>query len=653
VRFQILPPPQSTFVTIAVLSPDGRQIAFDAPGPDGRVLLWVRSLDSLDARPLPGTEGASPGPFWSPDSRSLAFGVNRLPGRLMRIAASGGPPQKLCEYTGGFREGAWGPDGVVLFGATSGGLWRVSETGGAPSLVTKIDPSRREAQHAGPVFLPDGRHFLYHRASPMPEHRGIYIGSLDAKPEEQNTARLLVSDSDPIYVPPSASGPGSILFLREGTLFLQSFDGKSTLAGDAVAIAEDVGNTGSYGWFSVSAAGGLAYRTGSETGRAIELVWFDRQGNRVGMVGPRFEMGAGIVVLSPDGKRVVITRAEATRSSEVGSVRGAHIWIADVSRGIFSPLGTGDGIATAPAISPDGRVAFSSTRNGAVGDLYWISASGVGVAEPLLVKSPTVKHPNDFSPDGRFLIYDDHTAQRQDLWILPTEPQPGGAERKPIPFLVTEADETFGQFSPDGKWIAYCSDESGLREVYVQGFAPEKVPAAAVGKWTISTAGGDKPRWRADGKELYYLALDGKMMAVPVKIESVFEPGVASVWETAQSVIRPPAAAFLAVATAYNLNPAFLVAAGLLGGGLALTTHGTKLGLRYAVDSSPEPVTNGIANMAELGTVASIGVFIWSHPYLTLTVAILVLILLILVVRRIVITLRKLLRGEWGRDVKA
>lgn len=143
-----------------------------------------------------------------------------------------------------------------------------------------------------------------------------------------------------------------------------------------------------------------------------------------------------------------------------------------------------------------------------------------------MLKSPTVKHPNHVSPDGRFLIYDDHTAQRQDLWMLPLEASSTG-DRKPIPFLVTQADETSGQFSPDGRWTAYSSDESGRREVYVQGFAPDRVPAAAVGKWQISTAGGDKPRWRRDGRELYYIALDGKMMAVPVKIGPVFEPGVA------------------------------------------------------------------------------------------------------------------------------
>jgi Tol biopolymer transport system component len=216
-------------------------------------------------------------------------------------------------------------------------------------------------------------------------------------------------------------------------------------------------------------------------------------------------------------------RTDATYSSAVA----ARTWTAEIARGIFSRLNPGEGTEAMGPVSPDGRVAFSSTLNGAVGDMYWMSASGAGSPEPLLLKSPTVKHPNDFSPDGRFLIFDDHTAQRQDLLILPIEAPAGGGEQKPIPFLVTAADETFGQFSPDGKWIAYSSDESGRREVYVQGFAPDRVPAAAAGKWQISTAGGDKPRWRPDGRELYYIAPDRKMMAVPVKTGPPFEPGVA------------------------------------------------------------------------------------------------------------------------------
>jgi Tol biopolymer transport system component len=179
-----------------------------------------------------------------------------------------------------------------------------------------------------------------------------------------------------------------------------------------------------------------------------------------------------------------------------------------------SPTDT-DGVA-----SPDGKVAFSYTG----GDIYWTGASGGGAPE-LLVKSPYIKHPNDISLDGRFLIYDEHHPTRmQDLYVVSLAAA-GGADRKPIPFLVTNADETFAQFSPDGKWVAYSSDESGQREVYVQGFDPTRVPAKGAGKWLIS-AGGDKPRWRRDGKELYYLALDGKMMAVPIKTTSVFEPGL-------------------------------------------------------------------------------------------------------------------------------
>ena len=528
IRFQIPPPEATTFASTGVLSPDGRRIAFEAPGPDGRAILWVRSLDALDARPLPGTEGAIAGPIWSPDSRFLAFGVNGFPGRLKKVDATGGPPQTMCEYNGGYREGAWNAEGVILFGASSTGLLRVSDSFGPASLVTKIDASRQEIQHAGPAFLPDGHHFLYHRASRVAENSGIYLGSLDATPESQSTTRLVATDSDPVYVPSSSSSEGFLLFLREGSLMAQAFDGRSQLKGDAIPIAEDVGNLGSYGWFSASPTGALAFRTGRASAATVELLWFDRQGKRLGQLGPRLEYGASGVQLSPDGKRVAVTKGEATvLSGALGSIQGTRAWTAELARAIFSRVNPGEGTESDALVSPDGHIAFTATLTlNAIGDLYWMPAGGVGAPEPLLVRSPTVKHPNGFSPDGRFLIYDDHTAQRQDLWILPIEPSPSG-ERKPIPFLVTQADETFGQFSPDGKWIAYSSDESGRREVYVQGFAPDRVPAAAVGKWQISTAGGDKPRWRRDGTELYYIAPDRKMMAVPVKLGPPFEPGVA------------------------------------------------------------------------------------------------------------------------------
>jgi Tol biopolymer transport system component len=263
-------------------------------------------------------------------------------------------------------------------------------------------------------------------------------------------------------------------------------------------------------------------------------VWFDRTGKRVGQVGPAAAY-QNTIQLSPDGRRVVAVRADPSRAGTSKSpdgllflrFGGARIWIAETARGVFGPLSSDNASQDSPVISADDRVAYTSTANGAIGDLYLTSASGIGASEPLIVKVNTPKHANDFSPDGRYLIYDDHHAtQRQDLYALPLQAGPGG-ERKPIPFVVTPADETLARFSPDGRWVAYSSDETGRREIYVQGFAPGRVPATAVGKWTISAAGGNIPRWSRDGRELYYLSPDRKLMAVPIKPGNEFEPGVA------------------------------------------------------------------------------------------------------------------------------
>ena len=224
--------------------------------------------------------------------------------------------------------------------------------------------------------------------------------------------------------------------------------------------------------------------------------------------------------LSADGRTVSVVR------SEEGSQ--GHVWTADVLRGIFSVLYRGDSFESSMVMTPDNRVIFSGTIAETVGDMYAMPVGGVGMPEALITKSQTVKHPNDVSADGRFLVFDDHTALRQDLWILPLQAAGGSSAQKPFPFLVTSADETFEQFSPDGRWITYSSDESDRREVYVQRFAPDRTPAAAVGKWQISTDGGDKPRWSADGRELFYLAPDRKLMAVPIKSGATLEPGVAA-----------------------------------------------------------------------------------------------------------------------------
>jgi Tol biopolymer transport system component len=529
-RFQIQPPERAPFVNGIVLSPSGREFVFPARGPDGRLTLWVQSIGSLAARPIPGTEGISYTPFWSPDGRFVVFGENGFPGQLKKVDVGGGTVQTIAEYAGVYRGGDWSAGGDILF-AAGGGVWHIAASGGTPGQVTKTDPSRTEGVHSSPVFLTGGRTFVYLKSSEIPEAQGLYTGSLESAPDSQSGTRLADADSGAVFVPPSSGSAGFLLFLRQGTLVAQALDERRQVSGEALTIAEDVGNTTGYGWFSASAAGALAYRTGRAGAGTVELVWFDRPGKRIGQLGPRMDVAASGVSLSPDGKRVAVTRLDSGRigsSAGVGGVQArSRIWIADLARGIFSRMSQSDDVQSSPAMTPDGRVVFSTTLNAAIGDLYWMPADGTGVPVPLIAKSPTVKHPNDVSPDGRFLIYDDHTSQRQDLFVIPLESPPSGGERKPIPFLVTPADETFGQFSPDGKWIAYASNESGVPEVYVRGFAPDRVPAAAFGKWQVSTAGGDKPRWSHDGEELYYIALDRKLMAVPVKIGSRFEPGVA------------------------------------------------------------------------------------------------------------------------------
>jgi Tol biopolymer transport system component len=410
---------------------------------------------------------------------------------------------------------------VIIAGTNRTGLFQISEAGGAPVPLTALDSSRQEISHGNPAFLPDGRHFIYSRFSASRGNSGTYIGSLDAKPEQQDGKRLAGPVSGAIYAPAAEpnSEAGYLLFERERSLMAQPFDpSRLVLRGDAIAVGEDL-NAGGSPSYSASATGVLVFRTGSGVEANTRLIWFDRQGKQLGQFGPPAIHNNG--VYSADGNRVVVSQAD------LGEAGIAHIWIAD-QRAVFSRLNPGDTPDTAGVLSPDGRIAFTFAPAGAVGDLYWRLANGAGQAE-LLFKSPTVKHTNHWSLDGRFLIYDDHhPTQRQNLWIIPMGQEVrSGSERKPIPFLVTPADETFGQFSPDGKWVAYDSDESGRREVYVQGFAPDRVPAAAGGKWTISSGGGNKPRWRRDGKELFYIALDGKMMAVPVNTTSAtFEPGI-------------------------------------------------------------------------------------------------------------------------------
>jgi Tol biopolymer transport system component len=498
---------------VSSVSPDGRRLAFAATGPDQRWVIWVRSLDTLDARRLPGTEGVGRGPslFWSPDSRFIGFASGR---QLKKVDASGGPPQSLCDIEGIFAGGTWAPDGTILFATPSPqgrSLMWVRESGGAAAPLTIA--SAKGAPPLYPSFLPDGRHFLYLLPTGSNSGQaGIYVGSFDAGATTEN-GQPLVTVGFPnlaVFAPSPDPGFGYILYGRDDTLNAMPFDARHLKpVGAAVPVAQGVQlNSGTV--FSVSSNGVLSYRMGTET--ASRLLWFDRQGRRLGQVGQAGQWGSP--KLSPDGKLLVV--------EELTNKGFGHLWTADPARGVFSRVNPGEAIDYAgEAVSPDGRVAFTYQVGGVAGDIYVKQGSGAGRAEPL-VQSPALKHSNHWSLDGKYIVYDEHSSMKQDLWVIPMT-----GDRKPVPFLVTPADETDAKFSPDTRWIAYSSDESGRREVYVQGFLPDHVPAAGIGKWQISPSGGAKPAWRRDGKELYYIA-SGMMMSVAVKSTATgLEPGVA------------------------------------------------------------------------------------------------------------------------------
>jgi Tol biopolymer transport system component len=499
------------------LSPDGRQLAFYAAGSDGVQRLWVRSLDSLTARPLPGSEGGQGAPiFWSPDSRYIAFGAA---GELKKIDLTGDPAEILCAAYGNVVGGSWNRAGVILFGSDSrnNGIMRVSADGGPASPLTTLDASRGEIAHVIPVFLSDGRHFLYNRHSSQAGSSGIYIGSLDATPQQQDKTQLLATDYGVLYVPSSGGGLGQLLFLRNGALMAQSFDARRlALVGEPVTVAERVGDYRDFGFFSASSGGTLVYRTGGGGGNLMPT-WFDRQGKVLGTAGDRsfYRRPA----LSPDGTQAAVYLF----NPQIGT---SSVWLVDFSRGTETRFTFGSANAENPIWSPDGkRVLFASNTSGHY-DLYQKATNGA-TGKELLLKSDETKFATSVSRDERFLLYYsiDPKTQR-DLWVLPLE-----GDKKPFLFLRTAFNESDGHFSPDGQWVAYVSDESGHDEIYVRRFSPDSTAAAAGadtgGKWQVSYGGGQWPQWSKDGKELYYLTLDAKVMAVAVSTNPVFQAGAA------------------------------------------------------------------------------------------------------------------------------
>jgi Tol biopolymer transport system component len=492
VRFEVSTPERIISVDAPRVSPDGRYLAFNATDSEGKSRVWVRALNAIAAQPLPGTEGTTR-PFWSADSRFLGFFAE---GKLQKIEVTGGPAQKICDAPTG-ADGSWSPDGVILYdGRGSDPIYRVSAAGGVPVVAAKPEAARKEATVGWPEFLPDGRHFLYMATGQKPEDNAYRVGLLDSTESRPlASAQTLVS-----YAP-----PGYLLFVRDKTLVAQPFDAKALkTTGEPVPLAEHIG-TDSVGLarFSVSRDGTLAYRTGESGGR---LLWLDRSGKEGETLGDNAEYGNP--ALSRSGDRLAFNLNDP-RSGK------ADIWIRDLVRGVNSRFTFGAGNNILPLWSPDGStIVFSSDRGGPP-DLYEKPATGQG-EEKLLLKSDEVKVACDWSRDGRYIAYMSQGKKTGfDVWVLPTF-----GDRKPMPVVASPFNETKPGFSPDGRFVAYTSNESGRAEIYVQTF-----PGTG-GKWQVSTAGGNDASWRADGKELYYRAADQKLMAVDIQAGSNFQAGI-------------------------------------------------------------------------------------------------------------------------------
>jgi serine/threonine protein kinase len=491
--------PEKTTVSNFAISPDGRALAFTATNEKGSH-LWVRSLNALQPQSLSGTDGANY-PFWSPDSRFIGFFAE---GKLRKIAATGGPAQTLCEAPSG-RGGTWNVEGEIVFAPTNrGGLSRVREAGGLAVPIT----SPETGTHRYPVFLPDGRRFLYTRLGA--KENGVYLGSLDSSSAANSAQRTLLDESNARYVAPSAPGElATLLFLREGILLAQRVDPRSwEMKGDVVPVAGPVspGYDTGYNLFSISSNGVLVYETGSRALSLTQHMWFDRSGRGLVTVGRPVQTEG--FSLSPDDARAVIGRSGSGPTQ-------ADLWMYDLDRGSESRFTFDASDNQSPVWSPDGaRVAFSSNRAGGVQNLYLKDSNGTGKDESLF-QSGTNKLASDWSRDGKFIVFSSQDPKTEsDLWVLPMTPGIPG-DRIPIPLLTSEFSESMGQVSPNSRWLAYVSDETGRAEVYVRPFSPGNPTKA--GKWQISKEGGSQPRWRADGKELFYTAPDRKMMVAEVK----------------------------------------------------------------------------------------------------------------------------------------
>ncbi|HEY3172296.1 MAG TPA: protein kinase [Thermoanaerobaculia bacterium] len=489
--FTILPPEKAELGDWTAVSPDGRTVAFPA-SIDGTTTIWVRSLGSPSVRSLPGTESAS-FPFWSPDGRSLGFFAGD---KLKKIDLAGGPATILADAPAA-RGGSWGREGVIVFSAqSSAGIFQIPASGGSTKPATTVDKSLDEITHRWPEFLPDGRHFIYYAYAATRGQIGLYLGELGSTRKDR-----IVSG-----VRRGASAPGRLFFAREGTLFAQKFDERRLMpSGDAVPIAEHVWFSNEYfGHSSISASqnGTVAFRAGNPE---KQLTWFDRTGRPLGAVGPARLHDEP--ALSPDEARVSVdgTNPETSHGT---------IWAIDLARGTMSPITPEDTDANDSVWSPDGKSLAYRVNKGGEGDVRIRDlASG---REVVVMRSDGLPGPVEWSPDGKTLICAIQGSAGIRLWAVPV----GSGEGKPRLLLNQTVLRTV-RFSPDGRFFAYVSAESGENEVYLRRFPPTDE------RWQISQGGGVEPYWRRDGKEFFYIAPNRRFMAVSIRTSPAVEIGKA------------------------------------------------------------------------------------------------------------------------------
>jgi Tol biopolymer transport system component len=492
-RFRIEPPPGADFLLGVgggnAISPNGRAVVFVA-SLSGGPRLWFQTLDSTVARELPGTENAQ-FPFWAPDSKSIGFFAN---GKLQRLDLAGGPPVTLARAPGG-RGGAWSPGGIIIFAPNaSSGLWRVNAAGGPLTPLTTVDQAAGENSHRWPLFLKDGHRFIYLARGEKVDSGSIYVSSLETS--QGKTLVLRGASASVTYSPAHGRHPEYLYWLREKSLVAQPFDSRhARLSGDAEPVpgAELVASAPGYVHASVSVSndGTILFGTGSDR---YQLTWLNREGKVLSTVGQPDRYVS--LRISPDGKRLATVLADSSTHTD--------LWLLELSRAVPSRLSFVGAYGTA-AWSPDNqRISYHIL----LGRKLLEGATSGGGQEKTVLEPQSYVMLNDWSPDGQYLVYTQLSPEGpNELWLLPLS-----GTGKPVPFLKSGFNESQGQVSPDSRWIAYTSDESGgFNEVYVTSF-----PAGGA-RWRVSNGGGSFPRWSRDGKELFYRALDGTLMVTSVR----------------------------------------------------------------------------------------------------------------------------------------